>query len=195
MLEPLASRADKKKVDAAFDDEAVIPPVPYDRAGFADLYRQHVTGIYRYLFIRTGNEQDAQDLTAQTFLRAFEGLASYRGDGQFVAWLMGIARRKVADYYRKQPPHPTLDDLSLIPHPDPLPEELVEHQLQLERVAATLRVLAPDRAEAVAMYVFGNLTYDEIGHVMNWSADAAKMLVHRGLRDLRERLLATDWKE
>lgn len=167
---------------------------PVDQADFADLYRAHVADVYRYLLVRTGHDQDAQDLTAQTFLTALERLPSYRGEGEFAAWLIGIARRKVVDHYRKNRPRADLSDITQLPHPAPLPEEVVEQRLQLDRVVIALRALAPDRAEAVAMHVFGHLTYAEIGQAMQRSADAAKMLVHRGLKDLRERLVSLEDK-
>ena len=67
-----------------------------DAQAFAELYRRHVTRVYRYHMARTGNEKDAEDLTSQTFMAALEGIRSFRGDGVFAAWLMGMSaeRRK-----------------------------------------------------------------------------------------------------
>lgn len=188
MLKNSVSRAGKPRSLLSVD---VARTVPHDDCiAFDAIYRQHVTDVYRYLLVRTGSEQDAQDLTAQTFLSALERLATYRGDGEFRAWLIGIARHKVADFFRQHALYSSLDDLPDLPTANPPPEEVVEQRLQVERVTAALRFLAPDRAEAVAMHVFGDLSYAEIGQIMQRSADAAKMLVHRGLRDLRHRLVA-----
>ena len=67
----------------ATDDLALARNALADEDAFAELYRQYVTRVYRYHMARTGNEQDAEDLTSQTFLAALEGIRSFRGDGVF----------------------------------------------------------------------------------------------------------------
>ena len=54
-----------------------------DAEAFAELYRRHVTSVYRYHMAHTGNVNDAEDLTSQTFMAALEGIRSYRGTGSF----------------------------------------------------------------------------------------------------------------
>jgi DNA-directed RNA polymerase specialized sigma24 family protein len=61
---------------------------------FTELYHRHLPGIYRYHLARTGHVQEAEDLTAQTFLTALESISSYRGQGRFASWLFGIARHR-----------------------------------------------------------------------------------------------------
>ena len=124
--------------------------------------------VYRYLLVRAGDVHDAQDLTAQTFLAALEGIAGYRGRGDFAAWLLGIARRKAADH---------------LPDPNPLPNAVAEQRLRLERVTRALRGLSPDRAEALSLRVFGGLDAAEVGRVMGKSEAAVRMLVHQAVRD------------
>ena len=158
---------------------------------FAELYRRHVNRVYRYLLARTGSVQDAQDITSQTFLAALEGISSYRKEAGFAAWLLGIARRKLADHYRYhygQINALSLDDAETSAQADPLPEDRVSEHLQLERVLGVLRTLPPDRAEALTLHIFGELTPAEIGQVMGKSSAAVRMLIHRALSDLRIRL-------
>jgi RNA polymerase sigma-70 factor (ECF subfamily) len=157
-------------------------------AAFAELYRRHVDHVYRYLLLRTGSIEDAQDLTTQTFIAALEHIASYQPRRPFRMWLLGIARHKAADFFRKNHltlPLETADDL---PHPDPLPDETVSQHLQIERVVSQLHQLAPDRAEAFTLRVFGEFTAAEIAEIMGKSEAAVKMLVHRAWSDLRQRL-------
>ncbi|MEM9922954.1 MAG: sigma factor [Cyanobacteria bacterium P01_D01_bin.50] len=66
------------------------------------MYRRHVTNVYRYLFSRVENVDDAQDLTTQTFLAAKESIANYQRRGSLAAWLMGIARHKATDSFRRR---------------------------------------------------------------------------------------------
>lgn len=156
-----------------------------DPAAFAELYRRHVEHVYRYLLMRTGHNEDAQDLTAQTFMAALEHISSYQPRGAFRLWLLGIARHKVADFYRKHRITLSLDTLETIPHPDPLPDEAVSRRLELEQVTQALRCLSPERAEAFTLRVFGECTAAEIGQIMGKSEAAVKMLVHRAWQDLR----------
>lgn len=169
-------------------DEALARRAPADRAAFGELYRRHVNRVYRYLLARVGNVPDAQDLTAQAFLAALEGIAGYRDEGRFVAWLLRIARFKAADHFRALRPDLPLTAADHTPAAGPLPEEATIQQLQVEEVVRAMATLTPDRAEALALRVFAELTAAEIAAVMDRSEAAVKMLVHRAWRDLRQQL-------
>jgi RNA polymerase sigma-70 factor (ECF subfamily) len=156
---------------------------------FAELYRRYLTRVYRFSLIRTGSVPDAQDITAQTFLTALKGLKNYRGEN-FGAWLFGIARHKLADHYRRRPAQVSLDSITEI---EILASELsldetVSGRLTLERVNTALLAIASDRAEALSLHIFGGLSMAEIGVIMGRSESAVKMLAHRALTDLRQRL-------
>lgn len=155
---------------------------------FAELYRCHLDRVYRYILMRVGNRADAQDLTSQTFLAALENLSNYRSRGNFAAWLLGIARHKVIDHFREQPQAVSLEMVEHIIHTDSPLDELTP-TLEIDHVTTALRTISPERAEAVTLYIFGELTSAEVGQVMHRSRAAAKMLINRGLRDLRQRLL------
>jgi RNA polymerase sigma-70 factor (ECF subfamily) len=159
-----------------------------DPAAFAVLYRRHVEHVYRYLLLRTGNVEDAQDLTTQTFIAALEHIASYQPRGKFRMWLLGIARHKTGDFFRRNRSTLPLDSAESIAHPGPLPDEMVVQNMQLEHVVTTLQQLSPDRAEALTLRLFGEFTAAEIGHMMGKSEAAVKMLIHRAWQDLRRRL-------
>jgi RNA polymerase sigma-70 factor, ECF subfamily len=155
---------------------------------FATLYQRHLLKIYRYHLAQTGNEVDAQDLTSQTFMAALEGIAGFRGAGSFVAWLMGIARRKCALFFRQRKPEVSLEAVDNQPGSEAPAEQRVGERLQMQQIQRVLRTLSPDRAEAIALCVFGELTAAEAGRVLGKSDAAVKMLVFRGLRDLRPQL-------
>ncbi len=85
------------------DDAALAKEARRDAEAFTILYRRYVTPLYRYLYHRLGNVKDAEDLTAQVFTDALEGLASYREHGRFSSWLFTIAHRRLIDLYRQRP--------------------------------------------------------------------------------------------
>jgi RNA polymerase sigma-70 factor (ECF subfamily) len=158
-----------------------------DIEAFAELYRRHLTRVYRYHVAHTGNMKDAEDLTSQTFIAALEGIRGFRGAGSFAAWIMGIASRKKLMFFRGTRPNISLEDAVQYPSADPPTDKAAQQRLQLECVARALRQISPERAEALILTYFGGLSHAETGRVLNKSEAAVKMLVSRGLQDLRDR--------
>ena len=154
---------------------------------FAELYRLHVTRVYRYHMAHIGNVKDAEDLTSQTFIAALESLKSFRGSGSFAAWVMGIASKKRLMYFRGRKPEFSLDEALHYPSPSLPTDKAATQRLELESVARALKQIAPDRAEAIILAYFGGLSNLETSRVLNKSEAAVKMLISRGLQDLRER--------
>jgi RNA polymerase sigma-70 factor (ECF subfamily) len=175
-------------LNGAQEDEVLAKQVPHDPNAFAELYRRHFQQIYRYHMAHTGNVTDSQDLTTQTFLAALEGIESYQQLGSFCAWLMGIARRKIANHYRSIKPEDPLETITDLPDTKPLPESVVGQRLEISRVCNALRNLTPEQAEAIILCIYANLSASEAGHVMGKSEAAVKMLILRGMRDLKQRL-------
>lgn len=171
------------------EDERLVQQARQTPSRFALLYDRHVTSVYRYLLARVGNEQDAEDLTSQTFLEALESLPRYRGTGDFRAWLFRIARNKSIDHYRKH-----RRDVSLLEDDDftddslESPDTAVDHTLALETVVRQLRTLSPDRAEVISLRLFAELEVKEIAVTLNKTETAVRMLLHRGIRDLQTRI-------
>ena len=154
---------------------------------FTELYQRHVTRVYRYHMAHTGNVNDAEDLTSQTWMAALEGIRSFRGTGSFAAWIMGIASKKRLMYFRGNKHEVPLDAALHIPSPGLTPDKEASQRLQMESVSRALRQLSPDRADAVTLSFFGGLSTIEISRVLNKSEAAVKMLISRGVQDLRER--------
>ncbi len=157
---------------------------------FTAVYQQHVERIYRYHLARTGSIEDAQDLTAETFHAALESFAGYDpAQGCAAAWLTGIARHKLVDHFRRS--RQTLAIAQVEDQPDPAasPEEASVQRLQMAQVAAALRSLPADRADALSLHFFAGLSLSETAWVMRRSEQAVKKLIHRGLADLRRQLV------
>jgi len=173
------------------DDKTLARDARTDRDAFAQLYRRHADRVYRYLLVRLGDQHLTQDVTAQTFLVALERLATYRGEGEFISWLLAIARNKAADTLRSRTSTLPLEAADTFASPQPEPDQVVEARIRLEAVARALRSIAPERAEALALRVVGGLSAAEAGTVMGKSEAAVKMLVSRAIHDLRERLAFT----
>lgn len=158
-----------------------------DSNAFAELYQRHVTPIYRYHMAHTGNVKDAEDLTSQTFMAALESIHSFRGTGSFAAWIFGIAANKKAMFFRNLKPQVQLDEALQIPNSQLAPDQLANQRLKLESITRALKQLSTDRADALTLTFFGGLSNAEAARVMRKSEASIKMLISRGLQDLRER--------
>ena len=157
---------------------------------FTAVYQQHVERIFRYLLVRTGSVEDAQDLTAETFHAALESFAAYDpAQGCAAAWLTGIARHKLVDQFRRSRHADPFAQIEDQPDRAASPEEASAQHLQMAQVSAALHRLPADRAEALSLHFFAGLSLSETAQVMRRGDEAVKKLIHRGLADLR-RLLA-----
>ena len=170
------------------DDQGLAQLSRQDPAAFAELYHRHFNRVYRYHVARTGAITDAQDLTTLTFMAAMEGIASYRGSGSFVAWLMGIARNQLAQLFRSRSKERPLEQAEHLSDPALLPEVIAGRRIQFAQITQALNELKPERAEAITLCLFADLTANEAGSVMGKSEGAVKMLILRGLGELREKL-------
>jgi RNA polymerase sigma-70 factor, ECF subfamily len=169
------------------DEAALARQAITDIDAFAELYRRNATRVYRYHMAHAGNVKDAEDLTSQTFMAALEGIKSFRGSGSFAAWIMGIASRKRLMFFRGRKPEVPLDAALHVPSPSLPTDKAASLRIQIESVTRALRQIPPDRAEAIILSYFGGLSNIETSRVLNKSEAAVKMLISRGLQDLRER--------
>lgn len=177
------------------DDAALAAAAKEDATAFDALYRRYVTRVYRYCLLRCGNAQDAEDLTAQTFLAALESLGRYRERGSFAAWLFTIARRQCHDHHRRRYRHPEqpLDDVVARENPrTPDPEQHALRVLVMACVQRVLPLLTEERQEVVRLRYGAGLSTAETAAVMGKGQSAVKMLLLRALNDLRERCLDED---
>jgi len=169
------------------DDETLAGQARADAGAFAELYRRHVTQVYRYHLVHTGNIADAEDLTSQTFMAALDGIARYRRAGSFVAWLMGIARRQTAQFFRRRKPDLALDLAGNLASPLPSIDLLVGRRISFQQAREALKKISPERAEALILCIFGGLSLADAALSLGKSQAAVKMLISRGLQDLRSR--------
>lgn len=171
----------------AMDDARLAQQARTEPEAFAELYHRHLASVFRYHLAHTGNTKDAEDLTSQTFMAALEGIDSFRGTGPYIAWLMGIASRKRLRYFRGNRLEVPLDAALQIPTPSLPTDKAAFQRLQLDQILGALKHISQDRAEALILCFFSELSFAEAGLVLGKSEAAVKMLISRGLQDLRTR--------
>jgi RNA polymerase sigma-70 factor (ECF subfamily) len=153
---------------------------------FVLLYVHYARPVFRYLYSRVGAREEAEDLTAQTFLDALEALPRYRDRGCFAAWLFAIARRKAVDHFRKPPSLP-LEDLGPVADAVDVPGEVMRRD-EIARLRALIRELPDEEQEWIRLHFTAGLNFREMSVLSGKSEDATKKAVYRLLAKLQSRL-------
>jgi RNA polymerase sigma-70 factor (ECF subfamily) len=172
------------------DEPALVRAAQTDAQAFGALYDRYVQRVYRYCYYRTNHAPDAEDLTAQIFMAALEGLPRYRQDGHFGGWLFAIARKKVADFHRRTS-HPQVPlDESVRP---PIHTDLavdVEKSQRRERLLKQIQALAEDERDLIHLRYVAELSFAEIGRTLQKSEEAVKKSLYRLIARLKQELEA-----
>lgn len=175
-------------------DLADVRAAQRERAAFAVLYRRYVDRVYGYAFYLLGDHHDAEDATERTFLAALGALDGFRDTGaSFRSWLFRIAHNQVANALRSRGRRRD-DSLDRVLEPADAtdPAAQVTAADDARRVRAALGTLPADRRQVLVLRFVDGLSAREIGDVLGRSEGAVRVLQHRALRDLAERLAATD---
>ncbi len=159
---------------------------------FSDLYRAHLRDVYSYSYYRIGNHHDAEDLTEQTFLQAYRHFerAQRESHGRPLRpWLIRIAHNLAANYYRDRSRRPQthLEDAAVISAPHDT-ASIVEGREELQDVLEGVASLPDDRREALIMRFALDMDNKEIARALGRSEGATKVLLHRAIKQLEERL-------
>jgi RNA polymerase sigma-70 factor (ECF subfamily) len=176
------------------DEPGLVARAKTDPKAFGDLYQRYAKKIYNYLYYRTSNAHDAEDLTARVFHRALVNLNGYTSRGlPFSAWLYRIAHNLVANWHRDRGRRQTLP-LHEAARQDwqalrsDAPEALAENNEDQAQLLAAIRRLPAERQQLIILKFVEQLSNAEIGQIMNRSEGAVKSLYHRTLLALRDEL-------
>ena len=158
-----------------------------DPGPFEQVYDAHVVGIYRFLYARVGNHPDAEDLTAQVFVRAVEQLDTDREPGQVAAWLYRVAHNAAADYWRAFYRLPVVGVDHVAPGWEPADEGAKHARLEPDdraaaRVQALLRRLPDQYRRVLELRFLERLTVAETARAMGITNGNARVLQYRALR-------------
>jgi RNA polymerase sigma-70 factor, ECF subfamily len=159
-----------------------------DHEAFGKLYEEYVERIFNYVYYRTGNQHDAEDLTAKVFFRAMRRIPQYQERGLPVsAWLYRIAHNLVANWHRDRGRRPeiSLDEgYTGIPHSEH-PEITLLHLEEQDHLLRIIRDLPADRQQLIILKFVEHMSNSEIGLIMGKTEGAVKSLYHRTLLSLR----------
>ncbi|HEY3416527.1 MAG TPA: sigma-70 family RNA polymerase sigma factor [Armatimonadota bacterium] len=158
-----------------------------DLIAFESLVKMHQQRVYAHCYHLVSNTAEAEDLTSETFLRAYEHLGSLRADPSIIHWLLRVANNLCISALRKRGTRQTveLDEMRELPSGTAMPEdELVKH-LQQDALRRCLNLLAPKERTAVLMFYLEERPLEEIAHVLGCGVAGAKSRVHRARHHLK----------
>ena len=166
-----------------------------DREAFGSLYEHYVDRIFNYVYYRTGNIHDAEDLTARVFYRAMNHVQKYIDRGvPFSAWLYRIAHNLIANWHRDRSRHLEipLDDAPTLHYKGEPPEVALMQGQDQDALLRLIRQLPAERQHLLILKFVEHMSNAEIGDTMNRSEGAVKSLYHRTLLALRDDLKDID---
>jgi RNA polymerase sigma-70 factor (ECF subfamily) len=174
------------------DHELIKKAQRGDTNAFGDLYESHAPAIFRYLYIHLDSQMDAEDLTGEVFLKAWQSLPKYTERGvPFLAFLFRIARNTLVDHYRQSKHLEAKDPEDMdgyTAHGTSETIEVVSSQMEHQQVLHKLHRLRPDYQSVLTLRFISELSPEETALVMKRSVGAIRVLQHRALAALRNEL-------
>ena len=169
------------------DDDKLVEAAKNNPAEFDKLYQRWISPIYRYVYAHIGNRSDAEDLTSQIMLAAFQGFPRYQHRGNFAGWLFTIARnqiwRWISRYHREEPL-----EYEFVPG---LPTDLLSDVLKTEEIKKLREIvlgLPENEKELIYLRYVAGLGFADMGVVLKRREGAVKMSLYR-LQDRLQHLL------
>ncbi len=146
--------------------------------------------VYRISLRLLASSADADDVTQDTFLRAWRSLARFRGDSTFATWLYRIATRRCFDLLAAHRPTETLNEEHLGPSVDP--SNTIEQRERLRAIIQQIQALPPDQRAALVLREFEGLSYQQVADVLETTVPAIKSRIHRARLTLLK--VTTAWR-
>ena len=177
------------------DAQLVSETILGKQGSFETLVTRYTTPIYNFAFRLTGNTQTAEDITQETFVKVWKNIKKYNSSQVFRAWIFTIARNTATDHLRKKATIPfsllggedqefedTLSDETI------LPDEMFAKIEDAKVLETFLEALPPDYRTVIILHYQENMTFDEIGKVLQKPLNTVKSHHRRALEKLRDLL-------
>jgi RNA polymerase sigma-70 factor (ECF subfamily) len=169
------------------DIPGLIAAAQKDPAAFGRLYDCYVQPIYRYVLSRTGVAHEAEDITSQTFVSAYEALGRYRERGQFSAWLFRIARSKLNDHFRRSRREVGIEAAGEILEREDALGVLIRAE-ELSRIRFLIGGLNDEEQELIRLRYVADLSFAEIGELLGRREDTVKKSLYRLLARIKSQM-------
>ena len=178
------------------DEELVARSKTGDIDSFNQLVKRWERPIFALAYRTLGREEDARDVTQETFLRAFRALSGFKGDAKFSSWLYRIALNLCRDWMRKErrtplvavPEGVDVEQMAAERGPVETVEDLAARAELHREVAKAMELLPAEQRQAIILKEYHGLTFQEIADLMKCPLSTVKTRVYQGLSTLRKQL-------
>ena len=175
----------------AYEDQ-LVERAKQDADAFGELYDHYFGQIYRFVYSRLHDQDSAEDVTSEVFFKALRAIGRSRPSGHpFSAWLYQISVNAINDHYRTRRPVASLEGAVAVADPQRSVADRVVDSQEAARVWAAIDALPPQQRVAMTLKLGEDLKLAQIGKIMGKSEGAIKLLVHRGMIGVRQRLGVT----
>ena len=175
------------------DEKLISRALRGSQNSWVKIVKRHEGLVYNYCLRMTGSRSDAMDLMQEVFLSVYRHLPSYRGSGQFKAWMMRIAANKTIDFLRSRARSPQNGggEEELDRHEAPAahnPDSLYEQADHNREILHLLQILPPEQRLVVELKFFSHCTFEEISYQTGVPMNTVKSRLYAALQKLREKL-------
>jgi RNA polymerase sigma-70 factor (ECF subfamily) len=169
----------------ATDGDLIARYLAGDEQGAAELVRRHATALARYIAAHGAPEEELDDLTQETFFKAFRALASFKGGASFRTWLLAIGGNVLKDGRRRWRRHQVVALTPEIRDPSGDPGSHAEASWTAQRLEEGIARLARLQREVFLMRAQQGLAYEEISRGLGISEGAARVHYHHAVKRLK----------
>ncbi|HEU4965025.1 MAG TPA: RNA polymerase sigma factor [Bacilli bacterium] len=155
------------------------------------LYEEHVDYVYRFLVYFLGNQQEAEDIAQETFIKAFAKWEQFDRRSGVRTWLIAIARHLAVDRVRRQQRGRLLQRLLRSEEPSPVqvPQEVLHASEQRRELYVAIRTLKPDQRAVVILKGIQDYGNKEVADVLGWTESKVRVTYHRAVKALGSKLM------
>lgn len=158
-----------------------------DSSAFGVLYDHYQSMIYRFVAVKVSRREEAEDITHQVFLSAWQNIKSYKHRGHpFSSWLYQIARNQIIDHYRAKKNDVSIEKVD--PEYFAVPVSIhfdVSSKLALEKVRLAIQKLKPDYQDVIIMRFIEDMPLKETAAALGKTEGAVKLVQHRAIKELK----------
>ncbi len=160
-----------------------------DAEAYGEIYDRYATRIYRFIFFKVGNQADAEDISSEAFLKAWQYIKEGQAVRNLNAFLYSIARNLVIDHYRFQARKHEFEEGIIMDIPAGVNlADKADIKQDKETILNALKSLKNEYSEVIILRFFDDLSVGEIAQVVGKSQNNTRVLVHRALAALKKSL-------
>lgn len=172
------------------EEKLVTDAIQGKASAFGLLYEYYQPKIFRFIYLKVGHREEAEDLTHQVFLKTWVNIKTYSPRGfPFGSFLYRVARNQVIDHYRTRkeldPLQSTIENAALA---SSISLQTLETEMAFENIRRVLTSLKPDYQEVIVMKYVEDMTNREIAKALDKSEGAVKLMHNRAIKALKDAL-------